>query len=266
MSRRCIGVFDSGVGGLSVLREIHRLMPWLDIHYIGDSAWCPYGTKSREEIRERSAKITGHFLDRNISLVVAACNSATIQAIDWLRENFSPTVEFVGMEPGVKPACAQSKTGIIGVLATEASFRGEKFTKLVERTAHGKRVIETPCPKFVELVERGILDGPEVERAVRLYVDPLLEAEADVLVLGCSHYPFLRPALEQYLPGEQILIDTGEAVARRVEEIYGVNYEKKNLGQIRIETSGSLKELDRLLPVLLPGLNCETGRLEISHD
>lgn len=237
-----LGILDSGVGGLSVLREIRRRMPTSDIHYVGDSAHCPYGTKEPAQIRERVGTIVEYLLGHDISLIVIACNSATIHAVEWLRDSYP--VPFVGMEPGVKPAAAQTRSGVIGVLATEASLAGEKFHHLVSEKSNGARVITQPCPRFVELVERGILDGPEVEDAVREYTEHMLGEGADVLVLGCTHYPFLLPTIRQVVPHSVSIIDTGEAVARRVEDISGSS---EGSSETIIETSGNLNGLERLV-------------------
>ena len=244
-----IGILDSGVGGLSVLREIRRRFPPADIDYIGDSAWCPYGNKEPEVIRDRVGKIVDSLVENGASLIVIACNSATIHAVEWLRGKYP--LPFVGMEPGVKPACKLTKTKVVGVLATEASIEGDKFHELLERTAGDVNVITRACPKFVELVERGIFAGPEVDRAVDDYVGPILEKGADVLVLGCTHYPFLTESIRRRIPDSVNLIDTGEAVARRVEDFFEI---ESGSGLLKIETSGDVDHLKKLVPILLPDL------------
>lgn len=241
-----IGILDSGVGGLSVLREIRMMMPDLDIHFVGDSAWCPYGTKSHQEICERTGKIVDHLQAQDVSLVVIACNSATIHAVEWLRSIY--TIPFVGMEPGVKPASAQTKSGVIGVLATEASIAGEKFLNLIDSAAGKVNVITEPCPKFVELVEAGSLTGPEVDAAISEYTDPILKKGADVLVLGCTHYHFLRDRIREMIPESVAIIDTGVPVARRVESLLG---DAGGSAKLVIETTGDLDVLNRLVPILL---------------
>lgn len=256
-----IGLLDSGVGGLSVLREIHRILPAASLHYVGDSAWCPYGTKSPEVIQQRVFEIADYLLDRGAEILVIACNSATIQAVGALRAEYP--LPIVGMEPGVKPAAERTRSGVIGVLATEASLAGEKFHQLVSAHARGVRVITRPCPRFVELVEAGLLDGPEVESAVDEAVTPLLEAGADVFVLGCTHYPFLRPIIEQQLPAGCVVIDTGPAVANRVASLLpaaGAGHP----GTIQIETTGEPNRLDALLPRLLPALTVSSAVCHIS--
>lgn len=246
MAGRKVGILDSGVGGLSVLREIRNRLPDLDLHYIGDSAWCPYGVRSSEEICGRVGKIVDYLLTQEVSLIVLACNSATIHAVEWLRNIY--TVPFVGMEPGVKPASAATKSGVIGVLATEASIAGEKFHRLVDSTAHGVTVITQPCPKFVEMVERGILEGPAVDDAIHEYTDQIVDKGADVVVLGCTHYPFLRESIRRILPDSVTIIDTGEAVARRVASLLE---EATGSGETVIETTGDLELWNQVVPVLL---------------
>jgi glutamate racemase len=209
-----IGVIDSGVGGLSVLREIRDQLPDQDLIYIGDTAWCPYGNKSFPAICERTFTLTDFLMSRGAGVIVVACNSATIVAIQALRAHYP--LPFIGMEPGVKPAAAMTRTGTIGVLATEASLSGQKFHHLVDQHARDLQVITQPCPRFVELVEKGILAGSEVDEAIETYTTEMLAANADVFILGCSHYPFLLPALKNKLPTHIRFIDTGEAIARRV--------------------------------------------------
>ncbi|YCM44482.1 glutamate racemase [Verrucomicrobiaceae bacterium 227] len=240
-------MLDSGVGGLSVLREIHALMPGHSIHYVGDTAWCPYGAKSFEEIIARTSRLTDELLSRGAEVIVLACNSATIAAIEALRAKYP--VPFIGMEPGVKPAAAMTKSNIIGVLATEVSLRGDKFHNLVSAHANDLRVITQPCPRFVELVEEGILEGPEVESAIDEYARPLVETGADVLILGCSHYPFLKPALVKALPGHVRFIDTGDAIARRVSSH---ELPRPNHPTIQIQTTGDPGIFNKLLPLLAP--------------
>jgi glutamate racemase len=252
-----IGILDSGVGGLSVLREIRKRLPQLDLHYVGDSAWCPYGTKSPAEICGRVGKIVDYLLNCQVSLIVIACNSATIHAVEWCRSIYP--VPFVGMEPAVKPASEATRSRVIGVLATEASIAGEKFLRLVDTTAKGVNVITQPCPKFVEFVEKGIFSGTAVDEAIHEYLDHLIEKGADVLVLGCTHYPFLLDSIQKIVPREVKIIDTGEAVARRVESLL---QETGGSGSMRIETSGNLAEMEAVIPRLIGRLEgIELGRV-----
>jgi glutamate racemase len=212
-----IGVFDSGLGGLSVLREIVRRLPQEGYLYAADSGHCPYGGKSQREIIARACAISDFLLAQGAKLIVVACNSATIAAVEYLRANY-PTA-FVGMEPAVKPAVAATRSGVIGVLATVATLSGAKLHRLIERHAGGARVITQPCPGLPEQVEAGDLDGAATRALVQRYAAPLLAEGADVIVLGSTHYPFLRPLIQEVVGAGVQLIDTGAAVARRVESL-----------------------------------------------
>lgn len=252
-----IGILDSGVGGLSVFNEIRALLPHEDIIYYGDSAWCPYGPRHPEAIQRRVFAITDHLLAQGCKLIVIACNSATIAAVEALRASYP--VPFVGMEPAVKPAANLTASGTIGVLATEASLAGEKFHRLLHLHAGGVKVITRPCPNFVKLVERGELDTPRAHAIVEEETQPLLDAGADVLVLGCTHYPFLRPVIEQQAGPQAKVIDSGQAVARHVQELLptlDTNVASQQ-GRYQILTSGKLSTLQRLFPHLCPGVSAE---------
>lgn len=262
-SMRPIGILDSGVGGLSVLREIRRELPYEDIVYIGDSAWCPYGPRPAEEIRARVFELTDRLLALDAKLIVVACNSATIAAIEALRA-FYP-VPFAGMEPAVKPAAAATKTGVIAVLATEASVAGEKFHRLVSTHAAGVRVITRPCPEFVSLVEAGDTGSPAVRATVEAVVRPLLDAGADTLVLGCTHFPFLRATLESVAGPDITVIDTGAAVARRVKTLLGHDAAFTTdpaPGRIRLLTTGDLAHWRSLVARLAPEIPAECKQLD----
>lgn len=254
-----IGVIDSGVGGLSVLREIKTQLPDQDLTYVGDTAWCPYGNKSFSEICQRLISLTDFLIARGAEVIVVACNSATIVAIQTLRAQYP--VPFVGMEPGVKPAAALTRTGTIGVLATEASLAGEKFHHLVARHAKDLHVITRPCPKFVELVEEGILTGPAVEAAIGEYTGAMIAADADVLILGCSHYPFLKAALVNKLPSHVRFIDTGAAIARRVREQLLTPSDR---ARTEILTTGDPAKMTRLLKILTPEITSSCSTLDLS--
>ena len=217
MSIAPIGVFDSGLGGITVMQELVKRLPQEDFLYVADSGHCPYGGKSAEEITARARAITEALLARGAKLIVVACNTATIAAIETLRADYP--VSFVGMEPAVKPAAARTYSGSIGVLATGAAIAGEKLHKLIREHAGGVRVITQPCPGLVERVELGDLNGPQTRQLVERYTKPLLEAGADVLVLGCTHYPFLRPLIAEVVGPRIAILDTGEAVSRRTEAL-----------------------------------------------
>ena len=234
---------------MSVLREIRKVLPGAEVHYLADSAYCPYGPRPVEEIRARTAAITQHFLGKGVGVVVVACNSATISAIEFLRAEFP--LPFIGMEPAVKPAAAMTKTGTIGVMATQASLAGEKFLNLLALHAGELRVITRPCPEFVRLVERGELTGPEAERAVALHTDALLGEGADVLILGCSHYPFLRPLIEERCAGRAQVIDTGAPVSARLLQVLKEEGMVPRQGGLWIETTSDAVEAEALVGKLL---------------
>ena len=247
-----VGVFDSGVGGLSVLRDLRRLMPAENFLYYADSAHCPYGGQPNAAIQARAVAITEELLAAGCKLIVVACNTATIAAVEHLRANYP--VPFVGMEPAVKPACAMTKSGVVGVLATGAALGGEKFHRLVAQHGAGVRVITQPCPGLVECVEAGDLDGDFVGELVRRYVEPLAKARADVIVLGCTHYPFLRDAIQVAAGARVELLDTGEAVARqarRVLEREQLLNPSDAMGRLEWRTSGSSAALAPIVERLL---------------
>lgn len=251
-----IGILDSGVGGLSVLLEIIQLLPHANINYIGDSNWCPYGNKSPLEIQNRVTKLSQYIIQQGADLIVIACNSATIHAVESVREKFD--IPFVGMEPAIKPAAAATRSKIIGVLATEASIAGEKFHHLIHTHAPPSKikVITQPCPKFVELVEAGILSSQEVDAAIHEYTTPMLTAGADTLVLGCTHYPFLRQSIQRIVGHEITLIDTGAAVAKRTQSLLSnrTSSSSNRIAKINIQTTGNLNLLETIFPTLCPSL------------
>jgi glutamate racemase len=212
-----IGMFDSGLGGLSVWLETQKLLPRESIIYYADSLNCPYGNRTEEEIYKLSAGITEFLLARGCKIIVVACNTATSAAIAKLRENYD--VPFVGMEPAVKPAAALTKTGNIAVLATRGTISGKKLKETTEQFAIGVQVHTCVGEGLVELVERGKSDSKEAEDLLRQYIEPLLDKKVDQLVLGCTHYPFLSNAIRR-ISAEQInLIDPAPAVARRIQQL-----------------------------------------------
>jgi len=213
-----IGVFDSGVGGLSVWREIVRQLPYEDTLYLADQAHVPYGSRRLAEVQEFSEGITRFLLGRGAKVIVVACNTASAAALHHLRRAF-PDVPFVGMEPAVKPAVEQTCNGIVGVIATQATFQGTLFASLVKRYAGDVRVLTQVCPGLVEAVEAGALDTPETEALLRQYLAPLTEAGADQLVLGCTHYPFLRATIERVVGASMEVIDPAPAIARQTGRV-----------------------------------------------
>lgn len=212
-----IGIFDSGLGGLSVAREVRRRLPEEDILYIADSANVPYGEKPLTQISERSVAVTRALINGGAKIVVVACNTASGAALEVLRETF--TVPIVGLEPAVKPAASSTRSGRIAVLATPATLRTERFNRLVDKHGAGVEVVKIPCPGFVDLVESGELSGPEAESTVREVLEPIIGTSVDRVVLGCTHYPFLRDLIGGLLGEDVEILDSGAAVARQVEHV-----------------------------------------------
>ena len=218
MRMATIGIFDSGSGGLSVYREIVKLLPQEQYVYFSDNAYCPYGEKTADFIQERGRTITEILLGLGADIIVVACNTATAAAIATLRAEY-PEVPFIGMEPAVKPAALGTETGVIGVLATAGTLKGSKYLNTRGQFEDNVRIVEHVGEGFVELVEDGILDGPEAYETVRASLQPLLDAGADRIVLGCTHYPFLRPVIEAIAGPDVQVIDPAPAVARQTVRI-----------------------------------------------
>ncbi|WP_341304844.1 glutamate racemase [Pseudomonas sp. TMP25] len=213
-----IGVFDSGVGGLSVLREIRALLPNESLLYVADSGHVPYGDKSPEFIRERCRVLAEFLLSQGAKALVLACNTATVAGVAELRERY-PQLPIIGMEPAVKPAAAATKAGVVGVLATTGTLKSAKFAALLDRFACDVRVITQPCPGLVERIEAGELESAATRALLQGFVAPLLAEGCDTLILGCTHYPFIKPLLRTLLPDSISVIDTGAAVARHVQRM-----------------------------------------------
>lgn len=214
---RPIGVFDSGVGGLSVALEIRALLPNESLLYLADTANCPYGGRPLEEIRELSVRAGRELVARGAKVVVVACNTASGAALETLRATLP--VPVVGMEPAVKPAAAATATGKVGVMATAATLRTERFERLTREHAGDATIVAQACPGLVELVEAGELRGERVRAELDRLLAPLREARVDAVVLGCTHYPFLREAIQESLGAGVRVIDSGAAVARQVERV-----------------------------------------------
>jgi len=246
-----VGIFDSGVGGLSVLREIRQLLPAESLLYVADSGYVPYGDKPPEQIRERSRAIARFLIERGAKALVLACNTATAAAINDLRGEFD--LPIIGMEPAVKPAALATRNGVVGVLATTGTLQSAKFAALLDRFARSVKVITQPCPGLVECVERGELSGPAVEALLQRYTAPLLAAGCDTLILGCTHYPFLRPSLQRLLPPQVQIVDTGAAVARQLQVKLTENQllSRQPSAATVFWSSGDAQQMRAVLPVLL---------------
>jgi len=215
---RPIAMLDSGVGGLSILREVRQQLPNEDVLYFADQGHVPYGPRPLEEIRRFVRGITQFFMERDAKAIVIACNAASAASLLYAREVF-PEMAFVGMEPAIKPAAERTRSGVIGVITTQATYQGELFASLVDRFANGIEVVTQVCPDFVTLVERGQLDGGEVRRTAERYLRPLLAAQIDHLVLGCTHFPFLIPVLKAVVGPAVEIVDPSPAVARQTGRV-----------------------------------------------
>jgi glutamate racemase len=262
-----IGIFDSGIGGISVLRAIREQMPEEAILYFGDQGHIPYGPRPMEQIREFSEAITRFLLERGAKLMVVACNTASAAALKYLRETF-PEVPFVGMEPAVKPAAEHTHTGKVGVLATPATFQGALYASVVERFATGVELFQDTCPGLVQQIERGNLYGNETRRILEAALFPMLERGIDTVVLGCTHYPFVIPLIEQLVGKYVRVVDPAPAVARqagRLLEARGLRKKSGGRGEIKFYTSRDAGALASLLPKLL-GESGEVQKVEWSSD
>ncbi|HUM25231.1 MAG TPA: glutamate racemase, partial [Anaerolineales bacterium] len=215
-----IGVFDSGVGGLSVLRSIREQMPEESVLYFGDQGHVPYGPRSMGQIQSFSAGITRFLLDHGSKLIVVACNTASAAALTYLRESF-PGVSFVGMEPAVKPAAETTKTGRVGVLATPATFQGALYASVVERFGAGVELFQHTCPGLVSQIEKGELDSAATRAILEDALHPMLEKNIDTVVLGCTHYPFVIPLIQEVVGGAERVrvIDPAPSVAKQAKRL-----------------------------------------------
>ena len=211
---RPIGLFDSGIGGLSIWRELVRRLPNEATIYVADAAYCPYGARPLEEIQARAVAITRFLLKRQCKLIVVACNTASAAALEKLRASFD--LPFVGLEPAIKPAALATRSGHVGVLATAGTFRGNLFQNTTRRYAHAVQVYLQVGEGLVEQVEAGQFNGPVTEQRLRQYLEPMLAAGVDQIVLGCTHYPLLMPLIQQIVNGQAEIIDPAPAVASQV--------------------------------------------------
>ena len=247
-----VAVFDSGVGGLSVLREIRNLLPHEDLLYVADSAHVPYGEKSRHFIETRAIFITEFFIRQQAKAVVVACNTATSAAVETLRARFD--IPIIAMEPAIKPAAQQTRSNVIGVLATSGTLSSERFASLTARHGNGVKIVVQPCPGWVELVEHGNINNKEAHILVDRYVTPLLEKGVDTLVLGCTHYPFLKNTIQETAGNNVTIIDPSPAVAREVQrrlhhhQLLNSNQNKK--GEYIFWSSGDPTQVAHLISIL----------------
>ncbi len=254
-----IGVFDSGVGGLSVLQAIRQELPAEDLIYLADQAHVPYGPRPSSEVRRFAETITRYLLGQGAKVVVVACNTASAAALHHLRETFSG-LPFVGMEPAVKPAAESTRSGVVGVLATPATFQGALYASVIERFAQGVTVLQNTCPGLVGEIEAGHLDGTETRLILENALHPMLAQGIDTIVLGCTHYPFVIPLIQEIAGPQVRVIDPAPAVARQVGRVLEVNGLRRanGAGWGRYLTTGDPAHLQALLPRLV----CEEGEVE----
>jgi glutamate racemase len=258
--RSPIGIFDSGVGGISVLRAIREQMPEESVIYFGDRGHIPYGPRPMEQIRNFSEAITEFLLEKNAKIIVVACNTASAAALKYLRERFS-AVQFVGMEPAVKPAAEHTQTGKVGVLATPTTFQGALYASVVERFANGVELFQNTCPGLVQQIEEGNLGSQETRRILEDALHPMLQKNIDTVVLGCTHYPFVIPLIQKIVGNNVRVIDPAPAVAKQTErllEAKGMKTRARSKGEAKFYTSSDPDALKSLLPIFLG----EAGEVE----
>lgn len=245
-----IGAFDSGVGGLSVLRAIRELLPTQPVLYLADQAHVPYGVRSLEEVRLFSHAITRFLLAQGARLIVVACNTASVAALQSLRQEF-PDVPFVGMEPAVKPAAEQTHSKVVGVLATYATFQGQVYNSVVERFAQGVTILQDHCPGLVAEIEKGNFNGPQTEKILRNALEPMMEKGVDTVVMGCTHYPFVIPLIQKITGPTVQVIDPAPAIARQIKrllEARGWFPQETALADVKFFTTAKVADFAAMLP------------------
>lgn len=244
-----IGIFDSGIGGLTIAAAVRRALPSEHLVYFGDNAHVPYGERTAGEILALSTAITEALLDKGCRSIVIACNTASNAALSPLRERF-PHIPFVGMEPAVKPAVEHTRTGVVGVLATKATVEGRSMAAIVERFAKGVEVIQQACPGLAQRIDNGDFDTVETEVLLRNWIEPMLERGIDALVLGCTHYPLVRPLIERIAgPGVRV-IEPSAAIARRLAQLladHGLTAPTEASGRLECFTSGDPERFHAVL-------------------
>ena len=250
---RPIGLLDSGVGGLGVLREVRRLLPHESFIYLADEAHMPYGPRSRDEIRAFVGQIVRFLLTHDCKLIVIPCNAANAAALHWLRDQY-PTLPIVGMEPAIKPAAEATHSGVIGVITTQVTFQGELFASVLDRFARDVQVVTQVCPEFVLLVEQGAPDNAHSRAVIARYLDPLLAAGIDQLVIGCTHFTFLADQIQAYTGPAVTIVDPAPAVARQTARLLtdrGLSSGHSGSGQTRYFSSGDPAHVAQLITTLL---------------
>lgn len=256
-----IGVFDSGIGGLGVLKEMLPMFDGVHIRFVADRKNAPYGTRSLEDVKRLTHSHAGRLIEDGADLIVIACNTASAAALDSLRAEF-PHTPFVGMEPAVKPAAAATATGVIGVLATAATFQGRLFASLIDEYASDLTVLTRAAPEWVQLVESGHVLGSRVDAQIKKHVEPLLEQGADTLVLGCTHFPFLLDPIKQLVGDEVTIIDPAKAVARHAKTLASTGFVPDRLDA---QVSGDINSF-KVLANQLAGISFSDGVLPLKLD
>ena len=243
----CIGVFDSGVGGLSILRALRERLPDASMLYVGDVAHAPYGDRSLQHVLERSTRIVEWLASQGATMIVVACNTATVLSIETLRARW-PGLVFVGVEPGVKPAAAQSRTRRFAVMATSATARSARLQHLIERYAADAYVHVQPCPGLVDAIERGDLHGPSLRNVLEPFCDAIRDANVDTVVLGCTHYAFIEASIREWVGDNVAVIDTASAIAQRSAALWEQSRPTFDaLPTVRVLSSGATGTMERLL-------------------
>jgi glutamate racemase len=254
-----IGIFDSGVGGLSVLREIRIQIPSESVLYFADQGHVPYGPRGLDEVRLFSQEITKFLLILGAKLIVVACNAASAAALPYLRQTF-PQISFVGMEPAIKPAAEYTHSGVVGVLATPATFQGALYASVVERFGAGVTILQDTCPGLVVQIEKGELEAPTTRKILEKALHPMLESGIDTIVMGCTHYPFIIPLVHQIVGPDVRVIDPAPAVVRQTARILDnlrIRNDSSTAGTLQFYTSGETAQFALRLPLLLG----ETGNV-----
>jgi len=250
MNKQPVGIFDSGIGGLSIWNEIVRMLPNENTIYLADSKNAPYGQKSKQKIIELSIKNTELLIQKGCKIIVVACNTATTNAISYLRDTYD--VDFIGIEPAIKPAALQTKTNAIGILATKGTLSSELFHKTSQKFSDGVTVIEQNGEGLVQLIETGKIETSEMRTLLQKYLKPMLKKDIDYLVLGCSHYPFLIPEIRRLIGDKVTIIDSGEAVANQTKAILKKNGLLNNNNSTPIHQAYSNAGLTALTQIIKP--------------
>lgn len=270
MSAAPVGVFDSGVGGLSVARELRAALPAEHLLYLADTAYVPYGNRTLEEVRVRTLAAGLHLQAAGAKVLVVACNTASGAALEILRERLS--IPVIGLEPAVKPAVAMSKNRRVGVMATVGTLASERFARLVRTYGDGAEVIAQGCPGLADLVEGGLTDGPELRATLETFAAPLRAAGVDTVVLGCTHYPFIRDAIAEALGPDVALIDSGTAIARQTARVLRERgaLAGEGAGSLRVLTTAGVGEVAPVVarlwgePLSVEHVDLDVGELEVT--